>query len=131
MLSPVAPQIPSSMLSTKKILIVDASGTEAASRLEWQLPRDRYQLTIAAGPDQAMELVAAGTNYDMALVEVDLPRRSSSMTLLRTLRRQLPTTPVIMYTDYGDEELWVDVVNEGASDLLSRCDLRRGLEERF
>ncbi len=130
MVSTVAPQNPF-MLNTRKILVVDTSGADSVKRLEWEFPRDRYQLTIASGTAQAMELVAAGTSYDMALVEVDLPRRSSSMTLLRTLRRQLPATPVIMYTDYGDEELWVDVVNEGASDLISRCDLCRGVEERF
>lgn len=116
---------------TKRILLVETSEPEAACRLAGELPQDRFQVTVASEPDQALALVAAGTDYDMALIELDLPRRSSSMTLLRTLRRELPRTPVVMFTDYGDEELWVDVLNEGASDLLSRCDLRRDLIERF
>lgn len=115
----------------KRILLVETSEPEAACRLAWELPPDRFQVTVACGPDQALGLIAAGTDYDMALIELDLPHRSSSMTLLRTLRRELPRTPVVMYTDYGDEELWVDVLNEGACDLLSRCDLRRNLIERF
>lgn len=121
----------SSAGETKRILVIDSSEPEAVGRLAWDLPRDRFQITVAAGPDQAMQMVAAGMDYDMALVEVDLPRRASSFSMVRALRARMPSTPVIMYTDYGDEELWVDALSEGAVDLLDRCDLRRGLEARL
>lgn len=117
---------------TKRILVVETSaGDEKADHLMRDLCREQYQVTVASRPEQAMELVAAGFDYDMALIEIDLPRCSESMSLLKVLRREKPASPVIMYTDYGDDELWVDVVNEGASDLVSRCDLRRRMEEPF
>ncbi len=111
----------------KKVLVVGDGDRDCATRLACELPYDRFQLTIAAGADQAMQ-IAAGADYDMALVEIDTPRRASSLSVLRSLLSRMPGTPVIMFTDFGDDELWVDAMNEGASDLLHIRDLRRELE---
>ena len=83
-----------------------------------EFPTDLYTLTIADSISQAENLLRK-SRFDLALLDVDLPRQSSRR-LLQVLKESSPETPVFMITDYGDEELWIDLVNEGAADLLCR-----------
>ncbi len=90
---------------------------------------DEYRLFIASDLQEA-EVLADRNPIDLALLDVDLPRRSS-LALLKRLHLRRPKAKVIMMTDYGDEELWVDLVNQGACDLLChpihRCDVERAI----
>ena len=99
----------------RKVLVVDGARDHGA-RLAHELPRERYALTLAESTDEAVQLIR-DTAYDIALIEVRMPE-SDSVGLLRRIRREQPLTKVIMMTDYGDEELWVDLVNQGAADLV-------------
>jgi phosphoserine phosphatase RsbU/P len=80
--------------------------------------KEGYDLTFASSIGQA-ETLARQKHFDLALLDVDLPHQSSRR-LLHFLKQSAPDTTVCMVTDYGDEELWIDLVNEGASDLLCR-----------
>lgn len=112
----------------RKILILDSQSIES-DRLKWELPREDYTITFAASLTQAMELVSQ-CDYDLALIEVDYPRRKT-LGLLKTLHENRPGTKVVMMTDYGDDELWIEVINRGACDLLTRPVRGRDLAQRI
>jgi DNA-binding response OmpR family regulator len=120
--------MPSVTPSRKNILVWETSNSRSANLLR-ELVSENYSVTIAENLEQAKRL-AQERDFDLALIEVDLPRQSS-IGLLRSLHQRRPATKVVMVTDYGDEELWVDVVNEGASDLLCRPITRRDLERNI
>ena len=109
------PAMQNSGYGVRKVLVVDGARDHGA-RLAHELPRERYALTLAESTDEAVQLIR-DTAYDIALIEVRMPE-SDSVGLLRRIRREQPLTKVIMMTDYGDEELWVDLVNQGAADLV-------------
>lgn len=100
----------------KSVLVWDPEARHC-SRLIRELSNE-YRVFVASDLSQAEQL-AAQNNIDVALIDVDLPRKSS-VSLLKSLHQRKPQTKIIMMTDYGDEELWVDMVNEGAADLLCR-----------
>jgi len=110
--------------SVKNVLLWDTQQRHRASLMR-ELG-DNYHVLVATDLEQA-NLLAAQHTIDVALIEVDLPRQNS-LSLLKKLHRSYPNTKVIMMTDYGDEELWVDVVNQGASDLVCKPVCRRDLE---
>ena len=103
--------------SVKRILVVDSHRSDT-NRLARELPRDRFSVTCADSPEQAMHLVR-NRDYDCALIGMD-PVDTEPLRLLRSIKRECPMVKVIMMTDYGDEEMWVDVLREGASDLLAK-----------
>jgi DNA-binding response OmpR family regulator len=103
--------------SIKNILVWETPSPDSGN-LARELSSGDYAVTVAHDLEQAQRL-AAEREFDVALIELDLPRQSS-IGLLRSIHQRRPSTKVVMVTDYGDEELWVDLVNEGASDLLCR-----------
>lgn len=109
----------------KKVLVCDTQKPDSGA-LSREFPSDRYDLTICSDLDQARSL-AAERDYDVALIELDLPRQQS-VNLLKSIHEKHPATKVVMMADCPDEELWVDVLNEGASDLVSRPISRLDLE---
>jgi DNA-binding response OmpR family regulator len=112
-------------IGVRKVLVVDGA-KEHCARLTRELPRDRYSLTLVGSTDEAVQLIR-DTAYDIALIELRIPE-SDSLGLLRRIRREQPLTRVIMMTDFGDEELWVDLINEGATDLVEKPVSIRDLE---
>jgi DNA-binding response OmpR family regulator len=112
----------------KNVLVLDSQLLES-ERLSWELPHDQYNVTFTSDLNQAFDLIGQ-CDYDLALIEVDFPRRKT-LGLLRTLHKAKPNTKIVMLTDYGDDELWVDVVNQGASDLLTRPVCLRDLEQQL
>ena len=113
-------------VSLKQILVVDTNACRCLAR---EFPRDQFNITAVGDPEEAVSLIQSH-DYDVALIDVDMPSRNS-FGLLRRIRRERPMTKVIMMTDYGDEELWVDAVNEGACDLLAKPIQRREVERRL
>jgi DNA-binding response OmpR family regulator len=111
--------------STKNILVWESPSSQSANLLR-ELANSDYSVTVASDIEQAQRLVAE-KDFDVALIELDLPRQSS-LGLLRSLHKRHPSTKVLMVSDYADEEMWIEILNEGASDLLCRPVSRRDLE---
>lgn len=118
-------------LRRRKVLVVEDPAKPDCDRLKSQefSSARGSQLTVAAGFDEAKLLLNRDRDYDMAFIEVDLPHRESFV-FLREFRRECPKTPVIMFADYGDEELWLDVMDQGACDLVTRPELVDRLDSR-
>lgn len=114
--------------SRKNILVWETPSPDAGNLVR-ELSSGDYAVTVARDLEQAQRL-ASEREFDVALIELDLPRQSS-IGLLRSIHQRRPATKVVMVTNYGDEELWVDLVNEGASDLLChpirRVDFERAI----
>ena len=109
-----------------KVLIYDPESPRART-WEREFPSDGYELTFVDSLGQAEKLLRQ-RNFDVAVLDVDLPHQGSRR-LLHYLKESSPDTTVCMVTDYGDEELWIDLVNEGASDLLCRPVQCRDIEK--
>lgn len=115
--------------SVKNILVVDRRRADA-TQLTLEFPKEEYIFTVAQGIEEAMDL-ARRNDFDAALIDVDLPTRHDSFGLLRAILRERPATKIIMMTDYGDEELWIDALNEGACDLVAKPVHLRDVERRL
>ncbi|MGI8906106.1 MAG: response regulator [Candidatus Sumerlaeaceae bacterium] len=118
-------QAVSAATPTKQVLVWETPSSDSANLMR-ELASGDYAVTVAHDLEQATRL-AAERDFDLALIEVDLPRQAS-LGLMRSIHQRHPSTKVVMLTNYGDEELWVDLVNEGASDLLCRPIRRVDLE---
>lgn len=114
--------------SPKNVLVWETPSPHSANLMR-ELANGDYSVTVAQDLEQATRL-AAERDFDLALIEVDLPRQSS-LGLLRSLHQRRPSTKVVMVTDYADDDLWMDLVNEGASDLLCRPVRRVDLERNI
>jgi DNA-binding response OmpR family regulator len=114
--------------SPKRVLVVDSDDLDA-SRICRELPAESYSLTFVNSPDEAEKLIRTAS-FDAALIEVSEPN-ARHVGLLRRLRREHPTTKVVMMTDFGDEDLWVYMLGEGASDVVARPVSRRDIERIF
>lgn len=112
----------------KNILIVDTHQSDT-NRLARELPGDRFAITCAGSADEAVRLLR-NRDYDAALIEMDSPR-VDPIGLLHKMRRECPMMKVLMMTDYGDEEMWIDVLNEGADDLLAKPITLRDVQRRL
>ena len=112
----------------KSVLAV-ATNPEDRRLVLRQLPMEQFAVTFTSSADEAATLIREGA-FDAAIIDCETPDMDS-MALLRHLRSQHPTTIILLMTDYGDDELWVYGMNQGASDVVRKCILRRNLERHL
>lgn len=94
-----------------RVLIVDDD--EALRRaLQKTVSSFGYSVTLASSAEQADGLVASN-NYDVALLDVDLPRMSGVEFLRWALSRD-PELPVIMLTGLDSIDLAIECLRAGA-----------------
>ncbi len=125
-------------MARRKILVVEDDRT-LRTALAFNLTREGYEVQTAVDGEQALGMVRGG-GHDLILLDVMLPGMSG-VELLRVLRRDGTTTPVIVLSAKGDEIDRVVGLKVGADDyvtkpfsrpeLLARIEamLRRGRRE--
>jgi two-component system response regulator AtoC len=101
---------------SKRILIVDDEPSVRES-LKVLLKRD-YELHAVEGGEEALEAVNRFTPHLM-LLDLVMPR-VDGMTVLRTLREQGQTLPIIMLTATRMLKTAVEAMKSGASDYLTK-----------
>jgi diguanylate cyclase (GGDEF)-like protein len=74
--------------------------------------RKRFNLDVASGGHQALEMVAANGPYAVIVSDMRMPRMSGLDLLLR-IREQTPETVRIMLTGNADQQTAMDAVNQG------------------
>ena len=100
-----------------KILLVEDD--EALARaLEFNLAREKFDVVRGRRGDTAVDLVVR-TQPDLVTLDVMLPGMSG-VEVLRVLRREGVTTPVIMLSAKGDEIDRVVGLKVGADDYVSK-----------
>jgi two-component system, NarL family, invasion response regulator UvrY len=103
----------------KKILIVDDHPI-VRDGLK-QILGDTDDLVVsgeAGNADEALALVR-DSDFDLVVLDITLPGRTG-IDLLRDLRRERPTLPVLMLSIHPEDELGIRAVKAGASGFLSK-----------
>lgn len=101
----------------KKILIVEDE--EKLSRLlELELNYENYETEIASNGQDAL-LLLLNNDYDLVLLDIMIPELSG-LEVLRRLRRQHITTPVILLTARDEVHDKVSGLDLGANDYVTK-----------
>jgi DNA-binding NtrC family response regulator len=78
----------------------------------------RYEVEVLSDSTRAVETIAGG-NFDLLLLDMDMPV-VSGMDVLRRVRRDHPALEVVVITGVGDVELAVESMKLGAHDYLCK-----------
>ena len=88
----------------------------------------KIALTIVPDVDEMYDQIEK-KNFDIIFSDYYLPNETG-LTLLRNLRNKNIQTPVIFITDYADPQIAVEMMQSGASDLISKSLLNSdGIEQ--
>ena len=81
--------------------------------------REGFVATFAnSGEDALIEV--ARTRPDLLLSDIRMKTRLDGLSLLEIIRREYPSTPVVLMTAFGSMETAVRAVKEGAFDYISK-----------
>ena len=102
-----------------KILIDDDEDILLAAK--FLLKKHFTTIVTAGGPDTIDELLQSN-NFDIALLDMNYTTGATSgkegLDLLKKIKKDSPATRVIMMTAYGDIDLAIKAIKEGASDFI-------------
>jgi two-component system alkaline phosphatase synthesis response regulator PhoP len=101
----------------RRLLLVEDDAT-LRQALSFSLAREGYEVATAADGEAALE-AARGEGLDLILLDVMLPGMSG-VEVLRVLRRDGVTTPVIILSAKGDEIDRVVGLKVGADDYVAK-----------
>lgn len=92
------------------------------------LESENYDVMLAANASRAGALLAMPTHLDMVIVDAELPGGGWRPVLEQVISTR-PECEVLVYSRCGEEDLWADVIQSGAFDLipepLNRAELLR------
>lgn len=100
-----------------KILVVDDEAA-ISTLLQYNLEENNYDVTVAKDGQTAYQL-ASQQQFDAILLDLMLPGMDG-MTVLKTLRQDKISTPVILVTAKGDEFDRVFGLELGADDYITK-----------
>lgn len=100
-----------------EILVIDDEVVVGNSVRKILKPRG-YHVAHAQTPDDAMEMLSSAP-VDMILLDMKIPG-VKGLELLKTIREEHPTTPVIMITGYATVETAVESIKMGADDYVPK-----------
>ena len=111
---------PANSSEKRSILVVD-DNPDIRMVIGALLKRHRYEVTLAESGEEALSILAKG-DPDLILLDLKMPRMSG-LELLSRLRKgdARPSIPVIVLTASDSEEDEVSLLNEGASDFISKA----------
>ena len=103
----------------KRILIVDDH--EVVRRGLRDILDDAFPGVVLGEANDARSASAllAEHSWDLALLDINLPGRSG-LELLQDIRRQYPTTPVVILSVYPEEDYAIQAIRLGASAYLTK-----------
>lgn len=99
------------------ILIVE-DDPKTAALLASALRQEEFEVSHVEDGESGLQRALAGA-FDALLVDIMLPKRDG-LSLVRELRQQGRTTPVIMLSARGEVEQRVEGLNAGADDYLPK-----------
>lgn len=102
-----------------RILVIDDE-PDIRESLYDLLTLERYQVETAATAAEGLKkLDSAPFDFDLVLLDLMLPDRSG-LDVLRELRERDKSTPIIMITAFGSEEVAVSALKSGANDYFAK-----------
>lgn len=103
-----------------KILLID-DDEDILLAAKFLLKKHFSSIVTSDGPDSIDELLSSN-NFDIALLDMNYTTGATSgkegLDLLKRIKKDSPTTRVIMMTAYGDIDLAIKAIKEGASDFI-------------
>ena len=100
-----------------RILLVE-DDVRVAAFIRRGLKEEEYTVDLASDGDQAIES-AASEEYDLIILDVMLPKKNG-LDVLRTLRQDGLSTPVLILTAKDELKDKVEGLNAGADDYLTK-----------
>lgn len=107
----------SSFLSGARVLIVD-DDAKVAQLMVSTIEREGAMVKTAASGEEALE-IANDSEYDLMFADVRMPG-IDGMELMYRLKERNPDMETIIITAYGDVELAVRAMKEGAYDFITK-----------
>ena len=105
-------------MSKKKIVLAEDNSV-LSLLLKFRLEKDGHQLLIAKNGKEAIELIESD-NPDLILTDVMMDY-VSGLEVISHVRNQLKsTTPIIVFSSSGQEEMVLNAFNLGANDFMSK-----------
>lgn len=98
-------------MSGLRVLLVDDEG-ELVYTMAERLSIRGYNVDAVTDGAEALERVASNT-YDVAVVDVKMPG-ISGLVVLKVIKRDSPSTPVILLTGHGSPEEGEEGMKQGA-----------------
>jgi DNA-binding NtrC family response regulator len=105
------------MEMAKKVLIVD-DDLDTCELIGMHLAQERCEVVSTRCGEEALKLIDA-EDFDLVLVDVFIPR-VNGQTILDHVKRKRPDMKVVMITGMGDDQLWIDLMNKGAADVIAK-----------
>jgi len=103
-----------------KILLID-DDDDILLAAKFLLKKHFTTIVTAGGPDSIDQLLTSN-NFDIALLDMNYTTGATSgkegLELLKRIKRESPATRVVMMTAYGDIDLAIKAIKEGASDFI-------------
>lgn len=100
-----------------EILLVNSS-PPVTSMITDILERFKHCVTIAENATAALQIVR-GLRYDAIVTELDLPGMSG-LELIKNIRRQDNTIPIVVFSGIESVDIAVEVMREGADDCVRK-----------
>lgn len=104
-------------MNSARILVVD-DDPQARDLLQ-RLLGPLGAVTQAPDPRRATERIAEGA-FDLVLTDMAMPEPGDGLKVLQEVRAQLPDTPVVVVTAFGNIEGALDSIQQGAFDYLAK-----------
>ena len=104
------------------ILVVDDDKNIRLS-LKLILERNEYEVTLAEGPKEAMQIVRNTPVVELVLMDLNYTRATDGeegLTLLKQVKVFRPDLPVILMTAWGSIDLAVQGMRAGAFDFITK-----------
>ena len=100
----------------KRIFLADGD-QELVKRLAGFLNRAGYDIKASVDGKEALYALKQGHPYDLVITALNLPQ-ADGMEVLREVKRQNPSTPVVILTSQGSVKHAVEAMKQGAADFL-------------
>lgn len=106
------------MSNLKKIVLAEDNST-LALLLKFRLEKEGYQLFIAEDGKKAIELIEVNTP-DLILSDIMMPFISGLEVISHVRNKLKVTTPIIVFSAAGQEEMVLKAFNLGANDFMGK-----------
>jgi len=102
----------------RKVLIVD-DDTLIRSQLEKELKRNFFDVVLAKDGQETKSYFEPISGIDIVLLDVQLPD-ASGLDLLKFIKEKQPDCEAIMITGYGNTEVAIQSLRNGATDYIEK-----------
>jgi two-component system NtrC family sensor kinase len=103
-------------MTNERVLVIDDSPENSQFVVEYVLKPNGYQALTASDGQEGLEMAVA-QQPDLILLDMSMPKMDG-LAVLKALKEQQVTIPVIMMTFHGSEMLAVQVFRLGVKDYV-------------